>query len=238
MTRIYQTEGLKSLWRGNLVNCLKIIPSTTLNIYLYKIFKENRPQLRGNKNIFYKNFETGARIGIATFLIFPLEQIQTRLSSDIAKTKKYNGIKDLLNQTMKSPNGCFGFYKGFGTFLFYRILFLSMLHQYEKSITTLNNQYKFIKRGPTEFGYRLERFVIYQITYMISAFATWPYLTIANRFKLLADVPNSNLSYKFKFTKEMIKREGYAFLFKGFKIVPLQSVVFSLSLMMFEKILH
>ncbi|XP_065646590.1 mitochondrial adenyl nucleotide antiporter SLC25A24 isoform X3 [Hydra vulgaris] len=108
-SKMYTEGGLKSLWRGNLVNCVKIAPESSIKFFAYerikKLFTNSNYQLGVQER-----FLAGSLAGICSqFSIYPMEVMKTRLA--ISKTGQYNGFFDCAGQIYRQ-NGIKGFYKG------------------------------------------------------------------------------------------------------------------------------
>jgi solute carrier family 25 phosphate transporter 23/24/25/41 len=90
---IYKYEGIKGLFRGNLVNLMKTTPDFAIKLYSFSILKY---YFYNNDSKNYKTirllFCGGISGIIATIFVFPLDVIKTRLSATSSNT--YNGLKD------------------------------------------------------------------------------------------------------------------------------------------------
>merc|ERR1711865_467849 len=97
--------GATSLWRGNVANCIRYVPTAAFNL----AFKDNIKKLfpRYNKKTEFGKFAaaqvaSGAAAGGATnTLVYPLIYVRTVLGADLGKVKKYNGMSDAISQTIK-----------------------------------------------------------------------------------------------------------------------------------------
>ena len=97
-TSIIKKEGLKSLWKGNLTNIIRIVPQMSLN---YSLFSKSKNYLSGTSFLTQDQvyFLSGAFSGsISIISIYPLETIRTRLSLQTNK-QYYNGIFDIIKKT-------------------------------------------------------------------------------------------------------------------------------------------
>ena len=79
---VYNKEGIRFFWKGNLANCSRIFPQMAIN---YAVFKNTQ---KINQKIFpdkkhISNFFSGALAGSTSMAItYPLETTKTYLSSD------------------------------------------------------------------------------------------------------------------------------------------------------------
>uniref|UniRef100_T1JKC1 EF-hand domain-containing protein n=1 Tax=Strigamia maritima TaxID=126957 RepID=T1JKC1_STRMM len=103
--------GMKSLWRGNGVNVLKIAPESAIKFMAYEQMKQF---IRGNRTreiSIYERFLAGSIAGgISQTVIYPLEVLKTRLA--LRKTGQYKNIWDALTQ-IYSSEGIRSFYRGY-----------------------------------------------------------------------------------------------------------------------------
>lgn len=103
--------GVKSFWRGNGVNVLKIAPESAIKFAAYEQIKrlirrnENRPME------IYERFLAGACAGgISQTVIYPMEVLKTRLA--LRKTGQYTSIVDAALK-IYSHEGIKSFYRGY-----------------------------------------------------------------------------------------------------------------------------
>lgn len=103
--------GLKSLWRGNGINVLKIAPESALKFMAYEQIKR---LIRDNSNReigIYERFLAGSVAGgVSQTVIYPLEVLKTRLA--LRKTGQYKGIVDAILSIHKKE-GLRSFYRGY-----------------------------------------------------------------------------------------------------------------------------
>uniref|UniRef100_A0A8P4KPJ4 EF-hand domain-containing protein n=1 Tax=Dicentrarchus labrax TaxID=13489 RepID=A0A8P4KPJ4_DICLA len=102
--------GLRSLWRGNGINVLKIAPETAIKFTAY----EQHVMRGGNESRNLRvteRFLAGCLAGaIAQTAIYPMEVLKTRLT--LRKTGQYSGIADCAKQIIQRE-GVSAFYKGY-----------------------------------------------------------------------------------------------------------------------------
>jgi len=103
--------GVKSLWRGNATNVLKIAPESAIKFAAYEQVKKLIVGERVKDISVIERFAAGASAGaIAQTCIYPLEVIKTRLA--VSKTGQYKGILDCGARVLKE-NGPKGLFKGY-----------------------------------------------------------------------------------------------------------------------------
>ncbi|KAK3586972.1 hypothetical protein CHS0354_026687 [Potamilus streckersoni] len=109
--QMLEEGGVKSLWRGNGINVIKIAPESALKFMAYeqvkKLFKGD-----GSREIgMMDRFASGSLAGvISQTAIYPMEVLKTRLA--LRKTGQYSGIIDCAAKVYKYE-GAKVFYKGY-----------------------------------------------------------------------------------------------------------------------------
>lgn len=114
--RIFKEQGFLSFWRGNLTNCLRVVPSTALRFTLMDQYQSLAAALCGvsdaSKLPLHGQMLSGGLSGATTMLVvYPLDLTRTRLSADVSTKKQYSGILDCLRQTTRQ-HGFQGNYRG------------------------------------------------------------------------------------------------------------------------------
>ena len=114
---VIREEGFRSLYKGNLTNCMKAVPTYGLKFGFYNHFLNNS---RNN------HFQSGLITGfIQTTVIYPLDLVKTRLSILEKMGFKYNGIYDCFRTTIKKE-GVLSLYKGFNPTIFIGTLYVGL----------------------------------------------------------------------------------------------------------------
>lgn len=103
--------GIKSLWRGNGINVVKIAPESAIKFMAYE---QTKRLIKGNRlrelNI-YERFMAGSIAGgISQTVIYPMEVLKTRLA--LRKTGQYSGIWDAATKIYRRE-GLRSFYRGY-----------------------------------------------------------------------------------------------------------------------------
>ncbi len=69
--------GIRSLWRGNLMNVIKVSPETGLRLMFYETFKRLLGQTTTHEISVYQKFLCGSAAGFtASVLIYPMKTIK------------------------------------------------------------------------------------------------------------------------------------------------------------------
>ncbi|XP_061576641.1 mitochondrial adenyl nucleotide antiporter SLC25A24 isoform X1 [Cololabis saira] len=104
--------GLRSLWRGNGINVLKIAPETAIKFTVYEQIKRLMRSSKETKTLrVHERFAAGCLAGAAAqTAIYPMEVLKTRLT--LRNTGQYSGIIDCAKQILQRE-GVPAFYKGY-----------------------------------------------------------------------------------------------------------------------------
>ena len=94
---VIQRDGFRHLWKGNLSNCLRIMPNQAINLMAFERTRENLNISSPSASSFISGIVAGS---ISTLSTYPLETLRVRLAlQDYAS--KYRGIWDAVRSTPK-----------------------------------------------------------------------------------------------------------------------------------------
>ncbi|XP_023234013.1 calcium-binding mitochondrial carrier protein SCaMC-3-like [Centruroides sculpturatus] len=103
--------GIKSLWRGNGINVVKIAPESAIKFMAYEQTKRIIKGNRARELSIYERFMAGSIAGgISQTVIYPMEVLKTRLA--LRKTGQYSGIWDAATKIYRHE-GMRSFYRGY-----------------------------------------------------------------------------------------------------------------------------
>lgn len=103
--------GVRSFWRGNGINVMKIAPETAIKFAAYEQVKRLIRQNESRPMTIYERFVAGACAGgFSQTIIYPFEVLKTRLA--LRKTGQYTGILDA-TQKIYRIEGIRSFYRGY-----------------------------------------------------------------------------------------------------------------------------
>uniref|UniRef100_A0AAQ5ZXT6 EF-hand domain-containing protein n=1 Tax=Amphiprion ocellaris TaxID=80972 RepID=A0AAQ5ZXT6_AMPOC len=110
MMQMIKEGGMRSLWRGNGINVIKIAPESALKFMAYEQIKRLIGSDKETLSIL-ERFIAGSLAGvIAQSTIYPMEVLKTRLA--LRRTGQYAGISDCAKQIFRRE-GLGAFYKGY-----------------------------------------------------------------------------------------------------------------------------
>ncbi|XP_056678541.1 mitochondrial adenyl nucleotide antiporter SLC25A23 isoform X3 [Monodelphis domestica] len=110
LRNMVQEGGIRSLWRGNGINVLKIAPESAIKFMAYEQIKW---AIRGQQETLrvQERFVAGSLAGAtAQTIIYPMEVLKTRLT--LRRTGQYKGLLDCARQILEQE-GPRAFYKGY-----------------------------------------------------------------------------------------------------------------------------
>ncbi|XP_056274789.1 calcium-binding mitochondrial carrier protein SCaMC-2-A [Pseudoliparis swirei] len=110
LMQMIKEGGVRSLWRGNGVNVIKIAPESALKFMAYEQIKQLIGSEKGTLSI-GERFVAGSLAGvIAQSTIYPMEVLKTRLA--LRSTGQFSGISDCAKQIFRRE-GLVAFYRGY-----------------------------------------------------------------------------------------------------------------------------
>ncbi|CAB1454012.1 unnamed protein product [Pleuronectes platessa] len=109
---IYQNEGLRGFWKGNLASCLRLFPYTAVHLATYKKIVHLHMDELGFISQ-WRAILAGGLAGIAAALAtYPLEVVETRLIAQNCRQPTYIGVIHTLSKIYRSE-GLLALYRGF-----------------------------------------------------------------------------------------------------------------------------
>ncbi|XP_071008334.1 calcium-binding mitochondrial carrier protein SCaMC-2-B isoform X1 [Oncorhynchus clarkii lewisi] len=109
-THMIREGGIRSLWRGNGMNVIKIAPESAIKFMAYEQIKRLIGSNQETLGIL-ERFVAGSLAGaIAQSSIYPMEVLKTRLA--LRKTGQFSGIADCAKHIFRKE-GMAAFYKGY-----------------------------------------------------------------------------------------------------------------------------
>jgi solute carrier family 25 carnitine/acylcarnitine transporter 20/29 len=114
--KILQSYGLKGLYKGTPVTCLREMICNSSYFFTYETILRS---VKAKKEKGYEQTKlltgiAGALSGFVYWIIgFPVDVTKTRIQADSLSNPKFSGLVDCVRQNYRE-NGLKGFYKGFG----------------------------------------------------------------------------------------------------------------------------
>ncbi len=112
LRRLTLEQGVRSLWRGNGINCLRIVPNSGIKLASYSELKAiafpNGEGAYSGREKHMRKMLCGALSGVTTIVpIYPMDLLRTRLAADGSG----RGLTQLLRTTLRTE-GVQGLYRG------------------------------------------------------------------------------------------------------------------------------
>jgi solute carrier family 25 (adenine nucleotide translocator) protein 4/5/6/31 len=237
-TRHISELGPQSLWRGNVANCVRYVPTAACNLMFKDTIKRIFPTF--NKNTDFAKFAmtqiaSGALAGgITNTLVYPLIYVRTALGADIGQVKMYNGIVDCLTKTVKQ-NGVASLYNGIGPSSIGIVVYRGVQFGLQDSLKAFNPWQK-----DTTMMAIFSKFMVAQVAVASSGIAAYPLDTLQRRLQNEATKPKAEQMYNGMsdcFAK-ILKTEGPKGFFKGALANVFRGTGAAIVLVMYDEIMN
>merc|ERR1711970_846930 len=214
--------GATSLWRGNVANCVRYVPTAACNL-MFKdtikgLFPKCNPKTEFGKFAAVQIASGSAAGGLTNTIVYPLIYVRTVLGADLGKVKKYNGMADCIMKTAKE-GGVLSLYNGIGPSTIGIVAY----------------------RG-AQFGLQdiIKAFNPYQKEFSTRGIAAYPFDTLQRRLQIEASKPKSEQIYTGMadcFGK-ILKAEGPGGFFKGALANILRGTGAAIVLVLYDEIMN
>jgi len=230
--------GATSLWRGNVANCIRYVPTAACNLMFKDTVKRIFPKY--DKKTHFTQFALtqvasgSVAGGITNTLVYPLIYVRTALGADIGAVKKYNGVADCLKKTV-AENGVMSLYNGIGPSTIGIVVYRGTQFGLQDTIKAFNPYQK-----DTSFIGILSKFIVAQIAVSVSGIAAYPLDTMQRRLQNEATKPKAEQIYSGMadcFGK-ILKTEGPKGFFKGALANVLRGTGAAIVLVMYDEIMN
>jgi len=230
--------GATSLWRGNVANCVRYVPTAAFNLMFKDTIKNLFPKTDKNKD-----FATFAAVqvasgalagGLTNTLVYPLIYVRTVLGADLGVVKKYTWMGDCLAKTVKE-GGVMSLYNGIGPSTIGIVVYRGVQFGLQDTIKAFNPYQKDF----TVIGI-VSKFIVAQIAVSVSGVAAYPFDTLQRRLQIEASKPKAEQMYNGMsdcFSK-ILKQEGPKGFFKGAAANILRGTGAAIVLVMYDEIMN
>jgi len=230
--------GITSLWRGNVANCVRYVPTAAFNLAFKDTIKRAFPKY--NKNTDFGKFAASqiasgaAAGGVTNTLVYPLIYVRTVLGADIGKVKKFNGMADCLVKTAKS-GGFLSLYNGIGPSTMGIVVYRGAQFGLQDIVKAFNPwQQEVTARG------LISKFCVAQLAVSVSGIAAYPFDTMQRRLQIEASKPADQKMYTSMpdCFKKILKNEGPKGFFKGAFANILRGTGAAIVLVLYDEIMN
>jgi solute carrier family 25 (adenine nucleotide translocator) protein 4/5/6/31 len=230
--------GPSSLWRGNVANCIRYVPTAACNLMFKDTIKRAFPKY--NKQTDFGKFAmaqigSGAAAGgLTNTLVYPLIYVRTVLGADLGKVKKYNSMLDCLQKTAKE-NGFMSLYNGIGPSTVGIVVYRGAQFGLQDIIKAFNPY----QQDFTPIGLA-SKFVVAQIAVSVSGVVAYPFDTMQRRLQIEASKPAEEQIYKNMADcgKKILADEGVKGFFKGALANVLRGTGAAIVLVLYDEIMN
>merc|ERR1711981_413066 len=230
--------GATSLWRGNVANCVRYVPTAACNL-MFKdtikgLFPKCNPKTEFGKFAAVQIASGSAAGGLTNTIVYPLIYVRTVLGADLGKVKKYNGMADCLMRTARE-NGFLSLYNGIGPSTIGIVVYRGAQFGLQDTLKAFNPYQKdFSMVG------LVSKFIVAQIAVSFSGVVSYPFDTMQRRLQIEASKPPEQQMYTGMpdcFAKIMAK-EGPNGFFKGAMANILRGTGAAIVLVMYDEIIN
>jgi hypothetical protein len=213
---LIKKEGYLSLFNGNGINCIRVIPESAIRYSVFDYSKKHFESKNMNRNLNY--FISGSISGItASCVVYPLETIRTKITAQ----SNYNMYDNYIDCIKKSynRNGIKGFYKGNVLYTIGQIPYQGtnfLTYEY------LKNNYENTNLNLLLFG---------SIAGFTSISVSYPFEIIKRRMQLSGELGNPKYNNTLHCLKHMYIQNGMRSFYAGFipqcvKLIPANCIFF------------
>lgn len=232
LKRIISEEGILSLWRGNLANCLRYFPNQSLNFMFKDLIKaqfQMNEQDSGTSKLLKNTFSGSAAGLISLTAVYSLDFSRTRLANDVMsnQSRQFKGIWDVYKSTVRS-DGLVGLYRGYViscyTVIIYRGCYFG-LYDTLKPLLFPDNEHSAHLLGSFGLGFGITTF---------AGMLVYPLDSIRRRMMMRS---GENVKYKGSIdaATKIYHHEGVKAFYKGALVNVFRSCSGALTLALFDQ---
>uniref|UniRef100_A0A8C5MSS1 Solute carrier family 25 member 23 n=2 Tax=Leptobrachium leishanense TaxID=445787 RepID=A0A8C5MSS1_9ANUR len=224
LREMLEEGGLRSLWRGNGINVLKIAPESGIKFMAYEQIKK---LIRGQHETLrvQERFVAGSLAGaIAQTVIYPMEVLKTRLA--LRRTGQYSGMSDCARHILRTE-GIRAFSKGYLPNLLGIVPYAGIdLAVYETLKNTWLQRYR---AGTSADPGVLVLLACGTISSTCGQIASYPLALVRTRMQAQASIVGSPQLSMLALFRHIVEREGILGLYQGIapnfmKVIPAVSI--------------
>merc|ERR1719201_2180422 len=227
--------GAASLWRGNVANCIRYVPTAAFNLAFKDNIKKLFPKYSKDKEFgkfAMSQVASGAAAGgVTNTLVYPLIYIRTVLGTDLGKVKKYNSMLDCMQKNHQRERLFLTVQRHWPVFMWYRGAqfgvqdILKAFNPYQKETTAIA---------------LFSKFMVAQLAVSISGIVAYPFDTMQRRLQIEASKPEAEQIYSGMQDcfQKILKDEGAKGFFKGALANILRGTGAAIVLVLYDEIMN
>eukprot|EP01089_Gocevia_fonbrunei_P017254 TRINITY_DN553_c0_g1_i1.p1 TRINITY_DN553_c0_g1~~TRINITY_DN553_c0_g1_i1.p1 ORF type:complete len:310 (+),score=48.18 TRINITY_DN553_c0_g1_i1:63-992(+) len=235
--RIANEQGLRSFWRGNMVNILRSYPSLMLSYPFKAVIKKFFPKYDSKTHFgsfFLVEMTSGLIAGACiAYMLYPLDYARMRLAADVGTGRRdFNGLWDCLKKTTKGSKGFFSLFNG-------ATLYIAGTLPYRFIYFGLYDSLRFMNPYVNESGLLgiVSKFAFAQTIAIATSLPLYPLETVVRRIQMQSEKPKEQHHYRGAYDcfKHIIKNEGFTGFFKGAATNAVRTVGSALVLVTYDQ---
>ena len=200
---VLKKEGIRYLWKGNAINCMRVFPQNGINGFTYNFLKK-----RGFNHL----VSGGVAGGLAMLITYPLETIRSRIMLQ-TNHSHYRGLCNALNKLSFRE-----YYLGLNCSLMGYSLYSSLFFHFYHTYKELSNDF--------QLNTNVQRLICGGLTGISAVSVSYPTDLVRRRLQIQgfhSSVPTYNGIIDC--SMKIIKKEGFKGLYRGllptyYKIFP------------------
>lgn len=241
--QVYHEEGVKGLFRGNGLNCVRIFPYSAVQFVVYESCKKYIFHVDGIKKKeqltnFQRLFSGAVCGGASVVATYPLDLVRTRLSIQTANLNKLNksraknvvkppGVWKLLKKTYREEGKIAGLYRGVWPTCLGVVPYVALnfaVYEQLKELNSLNDS--------SSWKDNFYKLFTGAISGGVAQTMTYPFDLLRRRFQVLS-MGGNELGFHYSSVADALitigKTEGFSGYYKGltanlFKVIPSTAV--------------
>mmetsp|Transcript_49562 Transcript_49562/g.97994 ORF Transcript_49562/g.97994 Transcript_49562/m.97994 type:complete len:312 (-) Transcript_49562:6-941(-) len=214
MRRIGIEQGVQALWRGNLVNVIRYVPSQAFNFAFKDTIYGWFPSPLTIESRFVHHVVAGSIAGSCSFFVaYPLDYARLRLASDLGTlVRSFRGLYDVIFTTVQGPGGLWALYRGFGVSAIGIIPYRGTYFGINDTLAELN-QYQ----ARSDLLGMTTKFSQAQLAALSATLVAFPFDTVRRRLQMQSEKSIFDQTYSGTLDcfSVIIRKEGPLALYRG-----------------------
>ena len=237
--RIFEREGWRGFYRGNLANVLRYFPTQAFNFAFKDKIKGLLPKVDRKKHPWRAlavNVLAGGIAGAGSLsLVYPLDSVRTQLiiCTNDDGSPKYANMMEFVRENVKTPRDILKLYEGY-------VVSVAGIIPFRAIYFFVNDTLRAILPWIRDEGLKglVSKFTCAQCAALCAAYASYPFDTVRRRLQVDAQRPLGERRYKGNLDclKKVYRVEGVRALFRGAGYNAVRTVTSALALVAYGEL--